>query len=113
MQDKYDSVDALAQHFYNRHLQGVFAPYVEKGYFVDSTQALYADADANGYVANDSVSLHIADRATDEITITKLQKNIPQRIRMFVWLEGQDADCVNFGDISSFIVSLELAGNEM
>jgi len=113
VQDKYNSVEAVADYFYNRHLQGVYAPYVEKGYFVNSTKALYDEADANGFVAEDSVALHIADRATDEIVITKLQKNIPQRIRMFVWLEGQDADCVNFGSISSFLINLEFAGNEM
>ena len=113
MQDKYSTVDAIADYFYNKHLQGVYGPYVDKGYFVDSTQALYADADNTGFVANDSVSLHIADRATDEIVITKLQKNVPQRIRMFIWLEGQDADCVNFGSVSSFLVNLEFAGNEM
>ena len=44
IQDKYNSVDAVADYFYNRHLQGVFAPYVDKGYFVNSTQALYGDA---------------------------------------------------------------------
>lgn len=113
VQDKYNSVEAVADYFYNRHLQGVYAPYVEKGYFVNSTQELYAEANTNGFVAEDSVALHIADRATDEIVITKLQKNVPQRIRMFVWLEGQDADCVNFGSISSFLINLEFAGNEM
>lgn len=113
MQEKYNTVDALANYFYNRHLQGVYAPYVEKGYFVNSTKALYDEADANGIVPEDSVALHIADRATDEIVITKLQKNVPQRIRMFVWLEGQDADCVNFGSLSSFLINLEFAGNEM
>lgn len=109
MQDK--SGEELKNYFYQRYLQGAFSPYVQKGYFVDSTQALYGDADANGIVADSSVALQTADRATDEITITTLQKNVPQRIRMFIWLEGQDADCVNIGDVSSFIINLEFAGN--
>ena len=113
VQDRYSTVDAVADYFYNRHLQGVFGPYVDKGYFVNSTRDLYAEANASGTVAADSVALHIADRATDEIVITTLQKNIPQRIRMFVWLEGQDADCVNMESLSGFIVNLEFAGNEM
>lgn len=104
--------EELAAYFYEQYLQGVYAPYVEKGYFVNSTQELYADADAGGYVDSGSIALRTADRATDEITIITLQKNVPQRIRMFVWLEGQDADCVNTGDISSFVINLELAGNE-
>ena len=112
LQSKYDTSGELSQFFYNRHLQGLLAPYVNKGYFVDSTKALYADADTNGYVDGSSIALHNADRATDEVSIITLQKNVPQRIRMFIWLEGQDADCVNFGDLSSFIINLEFAGSE-
>jgi hypothetical protein len=110
LQDRYSTVDAVADYFYNRHLQGVFGPYVDKGYFVNSTRDLYGEANGSGIVAADSVALHIADRATDEIVITTLQKNIPQRIRMFVWLEGQDIDCGSSAFADSFALSLELAG---
>ncbi|MBE6976327.1 MAG: hypothetical protein E7439_03920 [Ruminococcaceae bacterium] len=112
MQSKFDGTAELADYFYNRHLQGALAPFVDKGYFVNSTKNLYADADANGLVDGSSVALHTADGATDEVTIIKLQKNVPQRIRMFIWLEGQDADCVNFEDLSNFIINLEFAGSE-
>lgn len=112
MQEKFTSSSEISQYFYHQYLQGNLASYVDKGYFVNSTQQLYADAGAGGYVEAESIALHTADRATDEITIVTLQKNVPQRIRMFVWLEGQDADCVNFEDISGFVINLELAGNE-
>lgn len=105
------SPEAALDYFYNQRLQGMFTPYVDRGLFVNSTQALYADADANGLVAQDSIALRTADTATDEVVITTLQKNIPQRIRMFIWLEGQDADCVNHEAASGFILSLELAGS--
>jgi hypothetical protein len=48
--------------------------------------------------------------ATDDVSIIQLTKHIPQRIRMFIWLEGQDVDCVNAAAASSFAVNLELAG---
>lgn len=111
-QQNFQSSSDISRYFYDQHLQGNLAPYVEKGYFVNSTQQLYAEAGVSGYVEENSIALHTADRATDEITIITLEKNVPQRIRMFVWLEGQDADCVNFEDVSGFVINLELAGNE-
>ena len=49
--------------------------------------------------------------ATDDVYIVRLEKNVPQRIRMFVWMEGQDADCVNSAEASSFAFRIELAGS--
>ena len=46
----------------------------------------------------------------DDVYIIKLERNVPQRIRMFIWLEGQDVDCVNYVSTSSLVVNLELAG---
>lgn len=51
--------------------------------------------------------------ATDDVFMIELEKNVPQRIRMFVWLEGQDVDCTEQIAGSSFAVNIELAcGNE-
>ena len=51
--------------------------------------------------------------ATDDIYMIELEKNVPQRIRMFIWLEGQDVDCIEQIAASSFAVNIELAcGNE-
>lgn len=101
----------LSQYFYERRLQGVLSPYVDKGWFVKNTQQLYADADEAGCVDGNSIALHTVDGATEDVKITTLQKNVPQRIRMFIWLEGQDADCVSYNESSSFTLNLELAGS--
>ena len=45
--------------------------------------------------------------------ITKLERNTPQRVRMYLWLEGQDADCRSDSTsvkASAIVVKLELAG---
>ena len=49
--------------------------------------------------------------ATEDVYIIRLERNVPQRIRMFIWLEGQDADCVNEVNTAGFVLSLELAGS--
>ena len=51
--------------------------------------------------------------ATDDVFMIELEKNAPQRIRMFLWLEGQDQDCIEQIAGSSFAVNIELAcGNK-
>ena len=49
--------------------------------------------------------------ATDDVYIIELERNVPQRIRMFIWLEGQDVDCTNVTELSSLMLYLELAGS--
>lgn len=49
--------------------------------------------------------------ATDDAYIVDLERNVPQRIRMFIWLEGQDVDCTNDVKQSGVVVSIELAGS--
>ena len=49
--------------------------------------------------------------ATDDVYIVKLEKNVPQRIRLFIWLEGEDVDCVNSASASAFAFRIELAGS--
>ena len=48
--------------------------------------------------------------ATEDVFIIELERNVPQRIRMFIWLEGQDVDCVDSVNSSSFMLNIELAG---
>jgi hypothetical protein len=51
--------------------------------------------------------------ATIDTCIAQLEKNVPQRIRMFVWIEGQDVDCIGSkGDIS-FTMGVEFAGSQI
>ena len=48
--------------------------------------------------------------SAEDISIVKLEKNFPQRIRMFVGLEGQDADCVNSAADAGISINIEFAG---
>ena len=45
--------------------------------------------------------------------IVKLEKEKPIRVRLFIWLEGQDVDCWNDIAAGRFIVNLELAGETL
>lgn len=48
--------------------------------------------------------------ATKGVWITELTAGKPQRIRMFIWLEGQDIDCTNAAMAETLMINLELAG---
>ena len=47
-----------------------------------------------------------------DVEIIKLERNVPQRVRMFIWLEGQDIDCSDKISSARFAVSIELAGGD-
>ena len=84
--------------------------YVKCGDFYKSTSNLYALAE------NDAVSAEAlmgqSAGAVDDVMITKLQTNTPQRVRMYIWLEGQDVDCTNITSVtaSGLSVNIELSG---
>jgi hypothetical protein len=93
--------------FYESYLQGQLSPYVHAGRFIRRSQDLYKFSES--LTARELDTLDDAG-ATDDVFIVRLAKHIPQRIRMFIWLEGQDVDCVNSAAASSFAVNIELAG---
>lgn len=99
--------------FYNDYLAGQVAPYVTTGLFVKNTANLYTAAAGNTVLADYLAGENRLAGATDDVYIIKLEKNIPQRIRMFIWLEGQDVDCINGVSASSFALRIELAGSNM
>lgn len=111
-----DGADLL----YGKYLQGQIAPYVTKGSFVKSTGNLISVLNtSNGAVTADeliSKTHGTADTvyggATDDVYIIRLERNVPQRIRMFIWLEGQDIDCVDNISSARFAVNIELAGGD-
>ena len=105
-----ESQQSLWDYFYKERLQSQLAAYVDKGEFVSSTQNLYAAAQ-EGTVAQNDVALHMTGGATEDVYITTLEKNVPQRIRVFIWIEAQDEDCLHLSGISGFTMSLELAGS--
>ena len=94
--------------FYGEYLQYQVMPYVNKGSFVQMTSALYAYGGTVG--AEQLTGLNQAG-ATDDVIIVQLEKNVPQRIRMFIWLEGQDIDCTGSIGAQDLALSIELAGS--
>lgn len=97
-------VNEVADRFYNQYLQGQISPYVSKGAFVRKTDNLYAQlSTGNVSLADETMG------ATDDVVIIELERNVPQRIRMFIWLEGQDMDCIEQIASSRFAVNIELA----
>ena len=97
----------LKSAFYSDYLQGQISPYVTKGAFVKETSDLYKFG--SSATAREMDSLDYAG-ATDDVYIIKLERNVPQKIRMFIWLEGQDVDCIDSVRTSGFAVNIELAG---
>lgn len=93
--------------FYGTYLQGQISPYVNKGAFIKKTSDLYQFG--RSATAEEVASLD-TQGATEDVYIIKLERNVPQRIRMFIWLEGQDVDCVDNVRASGFAVNIELAG---
>lgn len=101
--------EELSLGFYNGYLGYQCSPYITKGEFIKNTSNLLAKADIDGLV-KDLSTLETAGATTD-IVIAELEKNVPQRIRMFVWIEGQDIDCDAASDGGQLLINLELAAS--
>lgn len=85
--------------------------YVNKGRFIQNTGKLYENLGQDGTVSQDTLARMDRAGANESNSIVTLERNVPQRIRMFVWLEGQDADCVSGASVSGFAMRIELAGS--
>ncbi len=85
--------------------------YVNKGQFLQNTDKLYAGMGEDHTVS--WVTLEQMDKAgaNESNSIVTLERNVPQRIRMFIWLEGQDVDCISGASVSGFAMRIELAGS--
>ena len=92
----------LKDYFYDTYLQGQVEHFVQKGAFIKHSAGL-----------TEGIPLDLLTQAgaTEDVYIVKLERNIPQRIRMYVWLEGQDADCTNLMQASGMMLNLEFAGS--
>jgi hypothetical protein len=102
-------------YFYDTFLGGQISSLLSTGLFFQDTTSLYGAVSAETGKADGS-NLATAG-ATDGAVIASLTKNVPQRIRMFFWLEGQDVDCDSdsgngYVDASNLILSIELAGSK-
>lgn len=102
----------VMEKFYANTLQGQISPYVSKGNFLKRTEDLYAQS-ADGAATAAELSRIENAGATEDVYIIRLERNVPQRIRMFIWLEGQDPDCGDSVDSARFAVSVELAGSDL
>jgi len=96
---------------YYRYQQGQVMPYVERASFLKNTAALYSYCTHNGTADAEALGSLPLSGATEDVYIVELEKNIPQRVRMFVWIEGQDVDCSYDAQTVSFALSIELAGS--
>ena len=110
-----ESQDAEAQdlfsEFCSKYLGYRCDSYVEKGSFIKQTATLNQLCGADGTTAVEDFDALVRAGATDDVVIVELERNVPQRIRMFVWVEGQDVDCANVIASSGLMINLELAGS--
>lgn len=92
---------SAGEYLLNQHLKGQLSGYITSGQFIENTGTLKDETDINTIKQSG---------AADDAVIVSLKKNVPQRIRMFVWLEGQDIDCTNEAALKTLLLNLELAG---
>lgn len=85
--------------------------YVNKGQFIQNTGQLYTSMGEDHTVLRTTLEKMDKAGANESNSIVTLERNVPQRIRMFIWMEGQDADCVSGASVSGFAMRIELAGS--
>jgi hypothetical protein len=108
MDTQNQNLTQLQSGFFNDYLQCQVSPYVTNGTFFKRTGDLYT---FNGSITPEQLAQLDSQGATEDVYIIQLEKGVPQRIRMFIWLEGQDVDCINSAATSGFAISIELAGS--
>lgn len=97
--------------FFQNWLQYQIYPYVTSGNFLSSTEDLYTIASQDKIAQSEEIAALNQSGATEDVYLTQLTGGVPQRIRMYIWLEGQDVDCINSAAAGSFAISIELAGS--
>lgn len=101
----------LMDGFYRGYLGYQCGTYVQKGSFIKSTGNLIRAIDDDGVVEPDLFGALTTAGASDDVMIVELEKNVPQRLRMFVWIEGQDVDCSDVTVGGGLLLNLELAAS--
>lgn len=104
------SITEITDNFYITYLQEQVSYYVDKGAFITDTTTLYEAAVVN-VVDSESMETIEQSGATDTTYIASLEADVPQRIRMFIWIEGQDVDCTTQVVATDFAVGIEFAGS--
>lgn len=96
--------------FYQNTIGESYLQYVYADELIESSWDLYLGSHMN-YATKDEVSVMKTTNAIREKEMVVLKKNVPQRIRMFVWIEGQDVDCNSNAANQNIAIRLELAGS--
>ncbi len=105
------TAEKAAELFYAKYLQGQYSFLVQKGHFFPQSRALSTRLDPTTRTIESTVlNTYETAGATEDAVIVRLERNVPQRIRVFIWLEGQDADCTGAAENLRFAVNLQLAG---
>lgn len=105
------TAERAAELFYAKYLQGQYSFLVQKGHFFLNSTSLSTGLDPNTRsIAETELGTYKTAGATEDAVIVRLERNVPQRIRVFIWLEGQDADCTGATENLRFVVNLQLAG---
>lgn len=111
--------EQAAEYFYKTYLQNQVEQNLTAAAFIRDTSALYSADTTLAYpdetlVGADTVEALETAGASDGAVITRLERNVPQRIRMYIWLEGQDGDCRSDTQAvkgAAISLKLELAGS--
>ena len=105
------TAEQAAELFYAKYLQGQYSFLVQKGHFFPKSATLSTQLDPTTRTIKSTVlNTYETAGATEDAVIVRLERNVPQRIRVFIWLEGQDADCTGAAENLRFAVNLQLAG---
>lgn len=105
------NAEEMADEFYRNYLGYQCGSLLDKGSFIKKSDDLIRAAAQNGVVEPELLGGLSTAGATDDVVVIELEKNVPQRIRMFLWIEGQDADCANIKAGGGLLLNLELAGS--
>lgn len=102
--------DDFMKYFYGKYLNSQYSQYITPGPFFAETFSLYYSGNLKKTSA-EQVSTLALDNTVYSAKLVKLERNVPQRIRMYVWLEGQDVDCTSGAALEYFTLGIELAGS--
>lgn len=103
----YSSANEATTAFYDDYLERCLNPYAIKGDFISGTSEI------DSFIADGSVDLSAFELsgATEDAYIITLEKDVPQKIRMFIWIEGQDVDCKGDAYTEDLAINIQFAGS--
>lgn len=100
----------IMKKFYFDTWQNNVANYVDRAAFFSNTKDLYYAGDET-VTSQEQMKYVGQSTTTSNAVIVELERDVPQRVRMYVWLEGQDVDCVREAALEYLAISIELAGS--